>query len=139
MSSAIEKLQSAQHKAIQNKPKVGGFPYLAETLRLVGVKSNVWTLPACQSIYYMEDGIIVQQGTPLINNIEEVPSYDQESLIKAIRIDQAGKSTFPEFLQNIWKAGVIWYKVDFEFRTVTYGGAQGETYIETYPTVSIEI
>ena len=33
MSKAIENLQAAQHKAMAIRPKVGGFPYLAEVLR----------------------------------------------------------------------------------------------------------
>jgi uncharacterized protein YbcV (DUF1398 family) len=138
MSKAIDKLQAAQKKAMTNRPKVGGFPYVAETLRLAGVKQNIWTLPACQSIYHMEDSSVVQQGTPLINGSADIPLFDKEELIKALRADQSGKSTFPEFLLASWKAGVIWYQVDFEKRTVTYGGSKGETYIEAYPAVSIK-
>ena len=33
MSKAIENLQQAQERAMAIRPKVGGFPYLAETLR----------------------------------------------------------------------------------------------------------
>jgi len=36
MSTAIERLQSAQQQAMAGRPKVGGFPYLAETLRRAG-------------------------------------------------------------------------------------------------------
>jgi uncharacterized protein YbcV (DUF1398 family) len=137
MSKALDKLQAAQKQAMANRPKVGGFPYVAETLRLAGVKQNIWTLPACQSIYHMENGSIVQQGTPLVNGSADIPAFDKDALNKALRTDQVGKSTFPEFLQASWKAGVIWYQVDFEKRTVTYGGSKGETYIEEYPSVSI--
>ena len=35
MSKAIENLEAAQRKAMAMRPKVGGFPYLAETLRQV--------------------------------------------------------------------------------------------------------
>jgi uncharacterized protein YbcV (DUF1398 family) len=37
MSKAIENLQAAQKRALTNRPRVGGFPYLAETLRRAGV------------------------------------------------------------------------------------------------------
>ena len=137
MSKSIDKLQAAQKHAMANRPKVGGFAYLAETMRQAGVKLNVWTLPACQSIYHMEDGSVVQQGTPLVNGSADIPTFDKIALIKAINIDQAGKSTFPEFLKASWKAGVIWYQVDFEKRTVTYGGSKGETYFTEYSAVSI--
>lgn len=133
----VEKLQLAQKKAMENRPSVGGFPYLAETLRQAGVKRNTWTLPACQSVYYMEEGAVVQQGKTMIEGTVEIPVFNEASLIKALRIDQAGESTFFEFLQSIWNAGVLWYDVDFEKRVVVYGGAQGETYVESYSEVTI--
>jgi uncharacterized protein YbcV (DUF1398 family) len=37
MSKAIEILKTAQNRAMAIRPKVGGFPYLAETLRLAGI------------------------------------------------------------------------------------------------------
>jgi hypothetical protein len=43
MSKATENLQAAQPRAAAGRPKVGGFPYLAETLRRAGV-----TLKAAQ-------------------------------------------------------------------------------------------
>jgi hypothetical protein len=46
MSKAIENLEAAQRTAMEIRPKVGGFPYLAETLRRAGVTRNVWSLPA---------------------------------------------------------------------------------------------
>ena len=138
MSIAITKLQEAQKHAVANRPKVGGFPYLAETLRQAGVKQNIWSLPSCQSIYHMEDGSVVQQGNLLVTGTADIPTFDKDALITALRTDQAGKSTFPEFLLAAWNAGVIWYQVDFAKRTVTYGGSKGETYVEEYPPVAIE-
>lgn len=138
MDELIDRLQNAQKKAVVNRPKAGGFPYLAETLRKAGVKQNIWSLPSCQSIYIMDGGEIVQQGTPLISGLAKVPMFDKDALIKALRIDQEGKSTFPEFLISAWKAGVIWYRVDLEERRVVYGGSNGETYIEEYPAVYVE-
>lgn len=137
MSTATDKLQAAQQKAMANRPKVGGFPYLAETLRQADVLSNTWTLPSCQSIYILKDGPVVFQGTPLASGMVDIPSFDEAALITAIRADQAGKSTFPEFLEATWKSGVIWYRADFFERTVTYGGVTGETYVESYPAVEI--
>ncbi len=67
----------------------------------------------------------------------DVPQFDHKALIKALKIDQAGQSTFPEFLQAVWKTGVISYIVDFEKRVVTYYGVLGESYSESYIAVSI--
>jgi uncharacterized protein YbcV (DUF1398 family) len=137
MSAAIEKLQEAQRRAMAGRPKVGGFPYLAETLRRAGVKRNLWYLPACQSVYLTEAGPVAVVGTPLATGMVDVPPFDREALIAALRTDQAGRSTFPEFLMATWRAGIVRYDVDFTARTCTYYGANGEEYVESYPAVDI--
>jgi uncharacterized protein YbcV (DUF1398 family) len=138
VSKAIEKLQSAQQHAMAGRPTVGGFPYLAETLRRAGVTRNLWFLPACQSLYLTEDGPVITQGTPLVSGTVDVPPFNREALIKALRTDQAGNSTFPEFLEATWRAGVVRYDVDFAARTVAYYGCNGEEYIEEYPAVTVK-
>lgn len=124
-------------RAFAGRPKVGGFPYLAETLRQAGVTRNLWHLPSCQSLYLTSNGPVVMVGTPLASGIVDVPPFDEAGLIKALRTDQAGNSTFPEFLEASWRAGVVRYDVDLAARTVAYYGADGEEYIEDYPAVEI--
>ena len=138
MSKAIENLQAAQKRAMAGRPKVGGFPYLAETLRRAGVTRNLWFLPACESLYLTKDGPVVIQGTPAVSGIADVPPFNQEALITALRTDQAGNSTFPEFLEASWRAGVVRYDVDFAARTVAYYGCNGEEYIEAYPAAEVD-
>ena len=138
MSKAIENLNAALQRAMAGRPKVGGFPYLAETLRRAGVTRNLWFLPACESLYLAKDGPVVTQGTPLVSGTADVPAFDQAALITALRTDQAGNSTFPEFLEASWRAGVVRYDVDFTARTVAYYGCNGEEYIESYPAVEVD-
>ena len=138
MSKAVDNLQAAQQRAMAGRPKVGGFPYLAETLRRAGVRCNLWFLPACQSLYLTEHGPVIMQGTPLVSGTVDVPPFDREALITALRTDQAGNSTFPEFLAASWRAGVVRYEVDFAARTVSYYGANDEEYVEAYPSVGVE-
>lgn len=138
MSKAIENLEAAQKQALANRPRVGGFPYLAETLRRAGVTRNFWSLPSCQSIFLTNNGPVVTQGTPLVTGMTDVPSFDREALISALRTDQAGESTFPEFLAASWRAGVVRYDVDFTARTVAYYGCNGEEYVESYPSVEVD-
>ena len=59
------------------------------------------------------------------------------ALITALRTDQAGEGTFPEFLDASWRAGVVRFEVDLNQRTVTYYGCNGEAYAEHYPAVEI--
>jgi uncharacterized protein YbcV (DUF1398 family) len=137
MSKAIENLTKAMEQAAAIRPKVGGFPYLAECLRRAGVYRNIWSLPGCQSLFLTDQGAVVLQDKALVSGIVDVPSFDQQALITALRVDQAGESTFPEFLAASWRAGVVRYEVDFAARTVAYLGCNGEEYIEAYPAVEI--
>ncbi|MEO8902088.1 MAG: DUF1398 family protein [Polyangiaceae bacterium] len=137
MSKAIDNLQAAQARAMSGRPKIGGFPYLAESLRRAGVTRNLWFLPACQSLYLTHEGPVVTQGAPLTAGTADVPPFDHEALIRALREDQAGRTSFPEFLEASWRAGIIRYDVNLEARTVTYYGCLGEEYVEAYPTVEV--
>ena len=138
MSRAIDNLETAMQRAAAIRPKVGGFPYLAESLRQAGVTHNTWSLPGCQSLFLSNHGPVVMQGAPLVTGTADVPAFDREALIKALRVDQAGESTFPEFLAATWRAGVVRYDVDFAARTVAYLGCNGEEYVEAYPAVEID-
>ncbi len=138
MSIAIDNLNSAMQRVAGIRPKVGGFPYLAESLRQAGITRNIWSLPACQSLFLTEQGPIMMQGTPLISGTVDVPAFDREALIRALRTDQAGESTFPEFLAASWRAGVVRYDVDFAARKVVYQGPNGEEYVESYPAVKLD-
>jgi uncharacterized protein YbcV (DUF1398 family) len=137
MSDAIENLKAAQQRGMAGRPKTGGFAYLAETLRRAGVTQNLWFLPACQSVYLTELGPVAVQGTPLIEGMADVPQFNRAALIAALRADQSGQGTFPEFLAASWKAGVVKYDVDLVGRTCTYHGVGDEKYVETYPEVEV--
>ena len=137
MNNAIENLKAAQQRGMAGRPKIGGFPYLAETLRRAGVTRNLWYLPACQSVYLTKMGPVAVQGKPLIDGMADVLPFNREALIAALRADQSGKSTFPEFLVASWKAGVVQYDVDLIKRTCTYYGVGDEKYVESYPEVEV--
>jgi uncharacterized protein YbcV (DUF1398 family) len=137
MSKAIDNLEEALKRAMATRPKIGGFPHLAESMRRAGVTRNIWFLPACESLYLTQHGPVVSQGQPLVSGMTDVPLFNREALIAALRIDQAGNSTFPEFLAASWRAGVVRYEVDFAARTVGYYGGNEEVYVEAYPAVDI--
>jgi uncharacterized protein YbcV (DUF1398 family) len=137
MSKATDNLEQAQRTAMRVRPTAGGFPVLAEVLRQAGVRRNLWYLPSAQSVYMTELGSVVSQGEPLATGILDVPGFDEAQLVRALRSDQAGETSLPEFLKASWEAGVVSYDVDFEARTVTYHGAHAESYTETYPAVAV--
>jgi uncharacterized protein YbcV (DUF1398 family) len=137
MSEATDNLKAAFQRAAAIRPKVSGFPYLAETLRRAGVTRNFWFLPACEALFLTNLGPVVVQETPLVTGMADVPPFDREAFIATLRADQAGQTTFPEFLAGSWRAGVVRYDVDFAARTVAYYGAHGEEYVEAYPAVDV--
>jgi uncharacterized protein YbcV (DUF1398 family) len=138
MSKAIENLETAFQRAMAIRPKVGGFPYLAETLRQAGVTRNIWSLPGYQSLYLTELGPVVTIGAALASGTVDIPPFDRDALVAALRTDQAGNSTFLEFLDASWRAGVVRYDVDFAARTVAYYGYNGDEYVEAYPAVDLK-
>lgn len=138
MTTAIDRLLTAQADAMQRRPQVGGFPTFAAILHRAGVRRNEWTLPAAQSVYVTDAGPVVQLGTPVSSGTDSVPPFDERAVIRAVRTDQAGNSTFLEFLAACWQAGVVRYVVDFDARVVTYVGVNGESYVEAYPEVSVD-
>jgi uncharacterized protein YbcV (DUF1398 family) len=137
LSKAVVNLEAAQHRAMASRPKVGGFPHLAETLRRAGITRSSWFLPACEGLYLTQDGPVVTQGAPLVSGAVDVPTFNQDALIGALRTHQAGGSSFPEFLTHAWRAGIIRYDVDFVARTVSYYGCRDESYVEHYPAVEL--
>ncbi|MDG4669086.1 DUF1398 family protein [Mycobacterium sp. 236(2023)] len=137
MSESVSNVERALREAAANRTVRQGFPYLAETLRQAGVRRNVWHLPAMQATYYTDLGPVVSQGSPLISGFAEVPAFDADRLVAALRADQAGNTTFPEFVAAAWQAGVVRYVVDLKMRTCVYYGHSGASYTETYPAVSL--
>jgi uncharacterized protein YbcV (DUF1398 family) len=137
MSTLTNVVQNAQRKAAEIRPEVAGFPVLAEVLRQAGIHRSERTLPAGQSVYVTDNGAVVQPAMPLVFEMSEVPAFDRDAVIDAIRADRAGHTTFPEFLAAIWVAGVSSYVVDLDQRTVTYSGIDNATYVESYPAVEI--
>ncbi|WP_328538222.1 DUF1398 family protein [Streptomyces sp. NBC_00344] len=137
MNSAVTHLQAALGRAAAIRPEVGGFPYLAEVLRQAGVHRCLMDVPANAMLYLTEAGPVAVQSEPLIAGTVGVTPFDREALLTALRVDQAGDSTFPEFVQGCWSAGVVRYDVDLEARECVYYGADGDSYTESYPPVEI--
>lgn len=138
MSTAKERIEKAYKWAVANRPKINGYPYLAEALRQAGVIRYVYNLPSNQCIYFSKDGNVVSQSEGS-TGISEVPKFNKEAFIKVLRTSQAGDSTFPEFLRDSWKTGIINYEADLIARTVTYYGAEGEKYVEEFPAVEVKM
>lgn len=136
MTTATGNLQAALQHGSAIRSKAGGFPHFAEALRKAGVTRTIWTLPAAQAVYLTAAGPVVSQDQPLITSMTPIPPFDRDAGAAAIRDDQAGETTFRQFLTAIWRAGVIRYEVVFNERTVTYCGLSASC-TERYPAAVI--
>ncbi len=137
MDTLIDTIAAASARGMAIRPKVGGFPYLAEALRQAGVRKYYFDVPSMTVIYATADGDVLQPGALPRSEKSVIPPYNEAALIEAIRIDQRGESTFPEFVESSLQAGVIRYEVDTAARTCTYLGAHGERYVEGYAVVEL--
>ncbi len=137
MKSAKERIADAYQRAAASRPKVGGYPYLAEALRQAGVTRYVYTLPSGQCLLYANDGKVVNQSDVVVSGMLEVPPFNRDEFIKILRKSQNGDTTFPEFLKDSWNNGVVRYEADLVGRKVTYYGVDGESYVEEYPQVEL--
>ena len=138
MSTITATVQNAQRRAAEIRPKVGGFPVLAEVLRQAGIHRNEWTLPAAQTLYLTDAGAVVEPATPLISAMSEVPAFDRDAVIDALRADQAGHTTFPQFLTALWTAGVtgITWSISTTAPSLTAGSTTRPTSRATQPSRS---
>jgi hypothetical protein len=77
MSKAIENLQAAQQRAMAGRPKVGGLPYLVETLRRAGsdiAKALDWL----DTAYRLPDpGIGTLRVDELIDPLRKQPRFQE--------------------------------------------------------------
>jgi uncharacterized protein YbcV (DUF1398 family) len=133
----VETVHEAQRRGVAARPRVNGFPYFAETLRAAGITSVETSIATGGSVYHLADGAVAETFEAMAAPVSAVPDWDEPALIAAIRADQGGLSTFPEFLGAAWSAGVIHFRVDLANRTCTYFGVTGNHYIESYPAVVI--
>lgn len=137
LSEAKSRLESALREGTARRPAVEGFPHFAEVLRRNGVRTFTYWLPAMLCVYDTERGPVVSQDTPLHSGMHDVAPFDEAALITALRADQAGQTTFEEFAEAAWRAGVVHFVVNLQDRTCTYAGAGNHRYVEHYPAVLV--
>ena len=135
MPTLIDTIEAAAARGAAARPTIGGFPYVAESLRAAGVTKYLFDVPSTTVIYVTDDGAVLRPGQSIRTGATVVPAFDPDRLVAAIRIDQRGESTFPEFVKQTFLAGVVRYVVDTAARTCTYIGGNGESYVEEYPAV----
>ncbi|MBY0273838.1 DUF1398 family protein [Candidatus Binatia bacterium] len=134
----VADLVAAREHGMRIRPAVGGFPYLAEAFRRAGVERLDFVVPSATTVYTTDRGEVVEQGEVLVSGTSAIAPFDERALVAALRADQEGRATFPDFVAASWRAGVLSWTVDLVARTCTYRSARGDrTYVESYPAVDI--
>jgi uncharacterized protein YbcV (DUF1398 family) len=134
----VATIAAAREHGMRVRPAVGGFPYLAEALRRAGVTRFDFVVPSATTVYVTGCGAVVEQGEPLAVGASAIASFDEQALVAALRADQEGRATFPEFVTAAWRAGVLAWTVDLAARTCTYRSAYGDqVYVESYAVVEL--
>jgi uncharacterized protein YbcV (DUF1398 family) len=114
-----------------------GFPFRAATLRAAGVAAYHVDVPGRATLYDLAAGSVLEQDAPLRGEgLHPVAPFDEAGLVAALHANQAGRSTYADFVEAALRAGVVRYDVDLAARTCTYRGAAGEAYTERYPAVA---
>lgn len=131
---------AARERGARLRPEVGGFTVLAESLRAAGIEAVHCVVSSMTTRYRTDHGTVVDQQAPLAEGLGRVADFDRDAVIAAIRRDQRGESTYPEFMVDIWHAGVVTYDVDLAARTCTYRGLHPavDVYVEAYPAVTLD-
>lgn len=129
---------AGRERGVRRRPAVGGFPVLAESLHAAGVDAVHCDVASMTTLYRTGHGAVVDQQAPLVAGLSRVADFDRDA-VGAIRRDQLGQSTYPEFMLDIWHAGVVAYDIDLAARTCTYLGLDPtiDMYVEDYPAVTL--
>jgi hypothetical protein len=101
------------------------YPNLVAKLISIGVQSYTVEVSTGITLFRFNIGV---HDLHLQNNIARAVNDDfsYDLTVKAVKDNQQGKTTFPEFLNDIAKAGVRFYEATFTGNLrVTYIGAGG--------------
>jgi uncharacterized protein YbcV (DUF1398 family) len=136
----VHVVHEARTRGMRARPTIGGFPYLAESLRDAGISAVHCDVASMSTIYRSARGAVVDQQEPLTRGLDTVASFDRDAVVTAIRRDQNGESTYAEFMVGIWKAGVVSYDIDLHARTCAYQGVDPlvDLYVEEYALVMLD-
>lgn len=102
-----------------------GYPSLVNNLIAIGVQSYTVEVASGIVLYRFAGGVHELHSQNSIARVV-MDQFDNDLTVKAVRDNQQGKTTFPEFLNDIANAGVRFYEATFagDLR-VTYIGAGG--------------
>ena len=110
------------------------YPKTFEALKEAGVEYYDVDV-ATHRITYHGKGQSFDEGAPAGHPTLQVSHhFDKSGIESSIRHHQVAKTAYADFLREIAKAGVKFYRVDMAKRTVSYcGSSPGEEHVEKVP------
>lgn len=108
------------------------YPELIQKLMTIGIRSYTVDTATGTILYRMDGGEHVLHHGEAQRSIN--PTYSESATIEAIRSNQQGNSTYPQFMDAIAEAGIYFYEATLngEHKRVTYIGKAG-AYEERIP------
>ncbi|WP_317898726.1 DUF1398 family protein [Aurantibacillus circumpalustris] len=118
-------------KAIYQVSKT--YPDLVHALIRLGIQSYTVDVATGITLYRLEGGKSSLHSSELAQRVVEA-EFNKELTVQAVKTTQQGKSTYPEFMNEIAKAGVRFYEATLNGnqKRVTYIGSGG-SYEELIP------
>lgn len=109
------------------------FPDAVAQLTKAGVVRYTVDLVRSERTLYGSDDETLQDDIPLNPMLEVAPRFSDVGVKAALEAVQAGKTSYPQFLQAIMEAGVAFYSVYINARKVIYTGRDGDELVEPFP------
>lgn len=131
---SMMKLDTRKIQKISKISKEEQWPYpkTFTALKEAGVESYEVEIAHHKTTYFGGGKTYVEE-TQTPKPLEVSPTFNSSGVEASLRIHQAGKTDFPQFLDGIAKNGVYKYIVDMSKRTVSYMGLKGEMFSEAIP------
>lgn len=108
------------------------FPEVVKALLKAGIESYTVDLVRNSKIFYSVEGETFA-GSFDFKGPKPAPEFSAEAVVNAIRASQAGKITYPQFLEQILNAGCSFYTAYLTGRKVVYLGRKGDFHVEHFP------
>ena len=97
-----------------------------------GVESYHADLVRMEKTFYTPDGKTQIEKLPVPERAI-AQEFSGAGVMDALRITQAGKCTYQEFLNNVMGAGTTGYIVYLNGKRAIYFGRKGEFHVEEFP------
>lgn len=122
----------------QSKSEKWPFPKTFETLKSEGVMSYRFDVPTCETVFMGDNGIAYSELLAGAERIEIAPTLDADAVAPAIKRHIANHTPFLDFRIEAARAGVEYWEVAMDARTVTYVGVNGDKHVEQVPALAAE-